>query len=130
EGWKSGAEVHARILAARALVLSSHSEGLPVVIMEALALRRPVIATAVGGISELVVPEECGWLVSPGSARELATAMRAALTRPAAELDAMGQRGALRVSAAHDASAQGRRMAQLFLAAHPQPTSARLAPSM
>jgi glycosyltransferase involved in cell wall biosynthesis len=129
EGWKSGAEVQASILASRALVLASLSEGLPVVIMEALALRRPVIATTVGGIGELVVPGECGWLVPPGDARELAEAMRDALTRPCAELDAMGRRGAQHVCAAHDASAQGRTMARLFLASRPEKVSAGLAPS-
>jgi len=129
EGWKSGAEVHARILASRALVLASLSEGLPVVIMEAFALRRPVIATAVGGIPELVVPGDCGWLVPPGSVRELAEAMREALTRPAADLDAMGRRGASRVSAAHDASVQARTMARLFRDSRLEPTSARWAPS-
>lgn len=130
DGWRSGAEVHASILESRALVLSSLSEGLPVVIMEALALRRPVIATDVGGISELVVPGECGWLVPPGSVPELAEAMRDALRRPTAELDAMGRRGALRVSAAHDASAQARTMARLFRASRPQPASTRWAPSV
>jgi glycosyltransferase involved in cell wall biosynthesis len=113
-GWKSGAEVHAHILDSRALVLSSDSEGLPVVIMEALALCRPVIATDVGGISELVVPGDCGWLVPPRSVPELADAMRDALRRPAAELDEMGRRGALRVRAEHDSAAQARRMARLF----------------
>lgn len=129
EGWRNGAEVHARILASRALVLASLSEGLPVVIMEALALRRPVIATAVGGISELVVPGVCGWLVAPGSVRELAEAMREALTRSSAELDAMGRVGASHVTAAHDASVQAQRMAQLFRASRPERASARLAPS-
>ena len=130
EGWKSGAEVHARILASRALVLSSLSEGLPVVIMEAFALCRPVIATSVGGIAELVVPGECGWLVPPGAVRELADAMRDALTRTAAELDAMGHRGALRVRAAHDASAQARELARLFLTSRPEQVSPRLAASV
>ena len=116
EGWRSGKEVHARILGSRALILSSRSEGLPVVIMEALALRRPVIATAVGGIPELVVPGDCGWLVPPGSVRELADAMREALVLPRDALDAMGRRGAARVRASHDASAQARSMARLFLA--------------
>ena len=119
DGWRSGAEVHDRILASRALVLSSFSEGLPVVIMEALALRRPVIATNVGGISELVVPGECGWLVPSGSVPELADAMRDALRRPSSELDEMGRRGAARVSASHDASAQARTMAHLFRASRP-----------
>lgn len=130
EGWQCGADVHARILGARALVLSSLSEGLPIVIMEALALRRPVIATAVGGISELVVAGECGWLVPPGCAVELADAMRDALTRPEAELDAMGRRGAEHVLAAHDASAQARKLARLFLAARLEPLPVELVPSM
>jgi glycosyltransferase involved in cell wall biosynthesis len=130
EGWRSGTEVHARILESRALVLASLSEGLPVVIMEALALRRPVVATAVGGISELVSLGDCGWLVPPGSVSELAEAMREALTRPAADLDAMGRRGALRVTAAHDASVQARTMARLFRDSRIKRAPVRWAPSM
>jgi glycosyltransferase involved in cell wall biosynthesis len=115
EGWCDGSEVRARVLGARALVLSSFSEGLPVVIMESLALRRPVIATSVGGIAELVVPGECGWIVAPGSPDELANAMREALTIPTAELDLMGRRGAERVAVAHDAGRCALALARLFL---------------
>lgn len=46
-GWISSAQVREEILAARALVLPSFAEGLPVVIMEAMALRRPVLTTYV-----------------------------------------------------------------------------------
>jgi glycosyltransferase involved in cell wall biosynthesis len=99
-----------------------------VVIMEALALRRPVIATAVGGISELVVPGECGWLVPPGSVHALAEAMREAITRPSTELDAMGRRGAWRVGVAHDSSGQAQRMAQILRASRAEQPSAGLAP--
>ena len=53
-GWIGSEQVRDEILAARALVLPSFAEGLPVVIMEAMALRRPVISTFVGGIPELV----------------------------------------------------------------------------
>lgn len=127
EGWRSGAEVHARILASRALILASRSEGLPIVIMEAFALRRPVVASAVGGIPELVMPGDNGWIVSPGSVPELAEAMRQALTRPAAELDAMGRRGAARVAQAHDASVQAHRMARLFRASRAGRVAAGLA---
>jgi len=129
-GWKSGAEVHAHTADSRALVLASSSEGLPVVILEAFALRRPVIATAVGGISELVVPGECGWLVAPGSAPELAAAMREALTRPTADLDAMGGRGASRVRVAHDSAEQARRLARIFRASRAEQVSPRWAPSV
>jgi glycosyltransferase involved in cell wall biosynthesis len=66
-GWASNSEVQQHILASRAMVLPSFAEGLPVVIMEALALGRPVISTYVAGIPELVEPGVCGWLVSAGS---------------------------------------------------------------
>ncbi len=74
-GWKSGADVRNEILAARALVLPSFAEGLPVVLMEALALETPVIATYVGGIAELVVPGLCGWMVSAGAVEPLVDAL-------------------------------------------------------
>jgi len=123
EGWRSGAEVRESLLSSRALVLPSLSEGLPVVIMEALALRRPVICTSVGGIAELVTPGECGWIVAPGSEKELAVAMRDALLRDPDELDATGRRGAKRVAAAHDAGTRARELAQLFLASRSRPHS-------
>ena len=53
-GWISSAQVRDELLAARALVLPSFAEGLPVVIMEAMALGRPVISTFIAGIPELV----------------------------------------------------------------------------
>ena len=59
-GWISSAQVREELLGARALVLPSFQEGLPVVIMEAMALRRPVISTYIAGIPELVVPGETG----------------------------------------------------------------------
>ena len=52
-GWISGDMVRSEILAARGLVLPSFAEGLPVVLMEAMALRRPVLTTYVAGIPEL-----------------------------------------------------------------------------
>ncbi|TAJ23878.1 MAG: colanic acid biosynthesis glycosyltransferase WcaL [Planctomycetota bacterium] len=116
-GWQSGAAVREQILAARALVLASRSEGLPVVIMEAFALQRPVIATAVGGIAELVVPGQTGWLVQPSDPRALADAMAEALRRPAAELAALGTRGAARVRARHAIDDQALVMVALLRAA-------------
>jgi glycosyltransferase involved in cell wall biosynthesis len=66
-GWISSHRVRAEILAARALILPSFAEGLPVVLMEAMALRRPVLSTYVAGIPELVIPGENGWLFPAGS---------------------------------------------------------------
>jgi colanic acid/amylovoran biosynthesis glycosyltransferase len=115
EGWKSGAEVREHILASRALVLPSLSEGLPVVIMEALALQRPVICTTVGGTAELVKDGACGWLVPPGSESELARAMREALRSTPEQLEALGRCGAERVAQRHDAGTRARELTQLFL---------------
>jgi glycosyltransferase involved in cell wall biosynthesis len=96
------------------MVLPSFAEGLPVAIMEALALHRPVISTYVAGIPELVKPGECGWLVPPGSVDALADAMRDALTAPQDELDRMGRAGAARVVERHDVSVEVRKQAALF----------------
>jgi glycosyltransferase involved in cell wall biosynthesis len=63
----------ARLIAAADLfVLSSTHEGMPVAVMEALALGVPVVATAVGGLREAVVPGQNGWLVPPGDPVALA----------------------------------------------------------
>lgn len=101
-GVQGNAEVRAAILGARALVLPSFAEGLPVVLMEALALGRPVVSTYVAGIPELVTPE-CGWLVPAGDPAALADAMASALSAGVDELARMGAAGARRAADRHDA---------------------------
>lgn len=113
-GWASGDEVRRQILAARAMVLPSFAEGLPVVIMEALALGRPVISTYIAGIPELVEPGVCGWLVPSGSISRLVGAMQEVLAAPVTELSRMGRDGRERVAARHDAHAEAARLARLF----------------
>lgn len=113
-GWISSADVRAEILAARALVMSSFAEGLPVVIMEAMALRRPVLTTHITGIPELVLHGENGWLFPPGALTELAAAMKACLTSPLDTLDAMGARARQRVLERHDIDREAQRLADLF----------------
>jgi len=92
-GWISGDRVREEILASRAMVLPSFAEGLPVVIMEALALRRPVITTYIAGIPELVKPGENGWLVPAGSICDLTAAMEDCLSRSSDEIERMGNAG-------------------------------------
>ena len=101
-GWISASQVREELLAARAMVLPSFAEGLPVVIMEALALRRPVLTTYVAGIPELVEPGTCGWLFPAGSVEALAEAMAESLTCDQATLDRMGECGRSRVLSRHD----------------------------
>lgn len=113
-GWIAAAQVRKEILDAKALVLPSFAEGLPVVIMEAMALRRPVLATYIAGIPELVVHGENGWLFPAGAAEELGAAMKACLAAPAEVLVGMGVRGYDRVLARHDVDREAARLVALF----------------
>ncbi len=113
-GWASEAVVREEIISSRALVLPSFAEGLPVVIMEALALRRPVISTYVAGIPELVVPNVCGWLVPAGESGLLATAMITALEMPTDVLDEMGAVGAERTMDMHNVDTEAQKLVALF----------------
>lgn len=115
-GWISGAQVREEILRARALVLPSFAEGLPVVILEAMALRRPVISTYVGGIPELVQAGPCGWLVPAGDVDSMAQAMRQCLDAGAEQLRAMGEAACDRVRARHDVRDGSRRLRALLTA--------------
>jgi len=113
-GWISSDRVRDEILAARALVLPSFAEGLPVVIMEAMALRRPVISTFVAGIPELVNSGEHGWLVQAGDAETLATAMQACLDTPLDIIIRMGDAARDRVLEQHDVDKEAAKLIQLF----------------
>ena len=113
-GWVGGPEVQQYILNSRAMVLPSFAEGLPVVIMEALGLGRPVISTYIAGIPELVESGVCGWLAIPGDVEELKGLMRTALKLPVDQLEEMGKVGAQRVAKLHDAYQEGNKLAQLF----------------
>jgi glycosyltransferase involved in cell wall biosynthesis len=114
-GFLSAADVRAHILASRAMVLPSFAEGLPVVLMEALALGVPVVTTAIAGIPELV-DSQCGWIVPAGSAEAIADAMAAALAADPATLRAMGRTGRERVLAMHDARSNAATLATVFAA--------------
>jgi colanic acid/amylovoran biosynthesis glycosyltransferase len=92
-GWADTTAIVKAIDGSCALVLPSFAEGLPVVIMEALARARPVLSTFVAGIPELVVPGRNGWLVPAGSVDELAAALRQILATPVEQLTEMGLRG-------------------------------------
>ena len=116
-GWITGRQVRDEILAARALVLPSFAEGLPVVLMEAMALRRPVISTFVAGIPELVQTGEHGWLVPAGDLKALMQAIQVCLDTPADVLNRMGEIANQRVFACHRVDTQAAQLAKLFNAA-------------
>jgi glycosyltransferase involved in cell wall biosynthesis len=112
-GWASSEQVLREIEDARLVVLASFAEGLPVVIMEALAVGRTVLTTSVAGIPELVSPD-CGWLVATGSVDELTAGLRRALRASDADLERMGRRGQARVRRLHDAQAEAGKLHRLF----------------
>lgn len=112
-GWGSNNEVRQLLRESRAMLLPSYAEGLPVAIMEAFALGRPVVSTTIAGIPELV-DADCGWLVEPGNETQLADAMRAVLTAPVDELARMGAEGRRRVEQFHDRRRLARDLQRLF----------------
>jgi glycosyltransferase involved in cell wall biosynthesis len=126
-GWGSGARIRREMLAARALVLPSFGEGLPVAIMEALALARPVISTNIAGIPELVINGENGWLITAGSLEKLVAAIREALQAPVERLQAMGEAGRRAVQEKHNYLVEAERLANLFTKNNRQSVSRRLA---
>ena len=113
-GWISGASVREEIEASRALVLSSFAEGLPVVLMEAMACARPVIATRVSGVPELVRDGQEGWLVAPANVVELAAAMRQCLEADVQTLQAMGTAARMRALDRHDVDRSAQQLRQIF----------------
>ncbi|MGC4063120.1 MAG: glycosyltransferase [Polyangiaceae bacterium] len=114
-GWIDESRVKSELKAARAMVLPSFAEGLPVVIMEAFALGRPVLSTYVAGIPELVRPGENGWLVPAGDAEALAGALQEVLHAPTDVLAAMGLSGRRAAAARHDVSKNAATLSRLFL---------------
>ncbi len=114
-GWVSSQQVRKELLAARALVLPSFAEGLPVVIMEAMALRRPVLSTYVAGIPELVIPGENGWLIPAGSIDLLADGLKQVLDTSPSKLREFGEKAQQRVLSRHDIEKEAERLKQYFL---------------
>jgi glycosyltransferase involved in cell wall biosynthesis len=113
-GWLDSAGVREEILAARALVQPSLQEGLPVVIMEAMALGRPVISTYVAGIPELVLPGENGWLTPAGAAGELVACFMECIDTPIDKLRGMGEAARSRARARHSIRTEAAKLVRLF----------------
>lgn len=113
-GWANHEGVRAQIVQSRCLVLPSDGEGLPIVIMEALALCRPVIATDVGGVRELVQTGKTGWLIQQGDETALATSMLEVIEASASELEQRGMCGRELVLAQHTISRNMTELARLW----------------
>lgn len=113
-GWISNEQVRQELEAARALVLPSFAEGLPVVIMEAMALGRPVLTTSIAGIPELVRHGTDGWLIPAGDLESLVDALSELLTQSVQRLTDMGQAARRRVLERHSIDTEARKLVELF----------------
>lgn len=113
-GWISSERVKQELLAARTMVLASFAEGLPVVIMEAMALGRPVLSTSIAGIPELVRHGVDGWLVPAGDVDALVETLGSALATPTAQLDQMGLAARDRVIERHSIDTEAAKLKRLF----------------
>ncbi|WP_071675450.1 glycosyltransferase family 4 protein [Nioella nitratireducens] len=127
-GYQSQAEVAGLLASHDVLVLPSFAEGVPVVLMEAMAARMPVIATQVGGVGELVRHGATGLLVSPGDAGHLCGAI-VELMGNAERREAMGTAGRATVEAAFNAPTEAARLARLFRAGATMPPEKRPEPA-
>jgi len=113
-GWISSEQVREELMAARAMVLPSFAEGLPVVIMEAMALGRPVVTTSIAGIPELVRHGTDGWLIPAGDVGALYTALREMLGASTEQLRVMGINAQRRVLERHSIDHEATKLIKLF----------------
>jgi colanic acid/amylovoran biosynthesis glycosyltransferase len=113
-GWQSNAQVREHLKSSRALVMPSFAENLPVAMMEALAMGRPVLGTYIAGVPELVENGVTGWLVPPGNVEMIAAAVIRILNTPTGELSSLGRAGAERVRRMHDARVEASKLKDLF----------------
>ncbi len=106
-GWMGQPQVREQIRLSRAMVLPSFAEGLPVVLMESMALGRPVISTYIAGIPELVGPDT-GWLIPAGDPEALCEAMQSAIEANSEQIRSMGARARSRIMERHDVAESAR----------------------
>lgn len=112
-GWCSADKVREEMMIARALVLPSLAEGLPIVLMEAMALGKPVVASCISGIPELV-DDHCGYLMPAGSTEAIVESLHTVLETDRETLAAMGEAGRARVRHYHDVDRNTAALAALF----------------
>lgn len=106
-------DVPALVRRMEVLCLTSKSEGMPNVLLEAMAAARPVVATRVGGVPELVCDGENGFLIEPGDAAGFAGAVSRLLRDPDLARR-MAENGRVRAAQDHDCSQAAGRLASFY----------------
>lgn len=93
-GYKSGAELHELVREARAVVLPSEwYENAPMSVLESYALGKPVIGADIGGIPEMIVKGETGWVFESKSVEDLAQVLRQVSDLEAGKVSSVGRAG-------------------------------------
>jgi len=113
-GWIDSNEIMKLLSKADCMVLPSFAEGLPVAIMEALARKVPVITTRIAGIPELIVQNDTGFIVSPGSVSELTKAIKTFAKLPAEQTRIMVDNAYAAVKEMHNAEKEAVKINALF----------------
>lgn len=114
-GWMKSDDIIRLVRQSRAVVQPSFAEGLPVVIMEAFAVSRPVVSTFIAGIPELVENNVNGYLVPAGSSTALVYALRRILTDDVKTLQRMGQNGYTTVQTNYNSLKEAEKLKELFM---------------
>ncbi len=112
-GYRSQSEVAEALTTADIFVLPSFAEGVPVVLMEAMAAQLPVVTTCIAGVPELVEHGTSGLLVPPGEVDALAEALDTLLTDPD-KRRAMGAAGRAKVAVDFDIGTEATKLSALF----------------
>lgn len=112
-GYLSQDEVTAQLARSDLFALPSFAEGVPVVLMEAMATSLPVLATRIAGIPELVEDGVSGRIVAPGDLEAFAAAMVELLSDPD-HAAMMGRAGRARIEACFDVAAEASKLAALL----------------
>ncbi|MEO0659888.1 MAG: glycosyltransferase family 4 protein, partial [Pseudomonadota bacterium] len=112
-GYRSQQEVAEILKETDTLILPSFAEGVPVVLMEAMAARLPVVTTQVGGIGELVEDSVSGFICPPGDLVTL-TARIDTLLSDAALCAKMGAEGQAKVAAEFNSPHEARWLSQII----------------
>jgi len=112
-GYKSQTEVREYLQTSDIFVLPSFAEGVPVVLMEAMAAGVPVLTTQIAGVPELVTHGNSGWLVPPGNVASLTEGL-AALIDDADLRNRFGKAGQDKVAAEFNVFLEAKKLADIF----------------
>lgn len=107
-------DISALLAAADGFVLSSAWEGMPNVVMEALAAATPVVATRVGGVPELIDSGKSGFMAPPGNPAALSDSMRRLMALPQEQQREMGRNGREHVAARYGLRVMAERWIRLY----------------